>query len=164
MDSYAVILFKEVRFAIHAEHTLKKKGFSVVLVAPPPGVRRGCDLSVKVEASQQLDIIRQLDKDGISYIDLAAFTGGQGAVELTTSKDMGRFIMVRSGNMKLTFAKDSGVIVNISGGGCPDIPYIAGQLINTSVNGGKSPMEHGSSLCAFLLDRALSEAKRYLQV
>ncbi|NJD76171.1 MAG: DUF3343 domain-containing protein [Candidatus Methanoperedens sp.] len=156
----AVILFDEAGKAIRSEYILKKRGFSATLVAPPRGIRRGCDLSVKVEDSQQLQAIRLLDSEGISYLDLAAFTGGQGPVQLTTRKDIGEFIMVRSGNMKLTFSKDSGIIVNISGGGCPDIPYIANHLTNASLAEAESPLLFGTSLCAYLLDRALVEAKR----
>jgi hypothetical protein len=33
--------------------------------------------------------------------------------------------MIRAANMKLTVDKDTMVIVNISGGGCPDVPYLA---------------------------------------
>ncbi len=156
----AIVLFKEARSAIRAEYVLKKQGFAVMLIAPPPGLRRGCDLSVKVNAAQQLQIMQKLDNEGIPYLDLVAFTGGQGPVELTTKKDFGRFVMVRSGNIKLTFSKESGYIVNISGGGCPDIPYIARKLINTNLRSAVSPLELGSSLCAYLLDRALLEAKR----
>ncbi len=156
----AVILFGEAGKAIRAEYILKKRGFPATLVAPPPGIRRGCDLSVKVEDSQQLQVMQILDSEGISYLDLAAFTGGQGPVQLTERKDLGEFVMVRAGNMKLTFSKDSGIIVNISGGGCPDIPYIANHLINVSLAEARSPLVMGTSLCAYLLDRALIEAKR----
>ncbi len=153
----AVILFDEAGKAIRAEHVLKKQGFSATLVAPPAGIRRGCDLSVEVDDSSQLQAVQILGKEGIPYLDLAAFTGGHGPVQLTGRKDLGGFVMVRAGNMKLTFSKGSGIIVNISGGGCPDIPHIARQLINTHVMEAASP---GTSLCAYLLDRALAEAKR----
>lgn len=155
-----VILFDRAGDAIRAEYILNKHGLSVTLVAPPPGIRRGCDLSVKVDDAQQLQAMRLLDNEGITYLDLAAFTGGQGPVQLTTRKDIGEFVMVRAGNMKLTFSKGSGAIVNISGGGCPDIPCIAEQLINTNVTKAKSPLIIGTSLCAYMLDRALAEAKR----
>jgi len=37
--------------------------------------------------------------------------------------------MVRAANMKLTIDKKTRMIVNISGGGCPDVPYLASQMI-----------------------------------
>ncbi len=160
LDKSAIILFENSRNAIRAEYVLKKQGFSVNLVAPPPKIRKGCDISVKVDAKQQIYIMKVLDKEGISYIDLIAFTGEQAPVELTTIKEFEDYFMVRSGNMKITVSKENGTIVNISGGGCPDIPYIAQQIINTNVVSAVRPIDLGSSLCAYLLDRAFLEAKR----
>jgi len=37
--------------------------------------------------------------------------------EICRVKDFGEYIMVRAANMKITFDKESGIIVNISGGG-----------------------------------------------
>ncbi len=159
-DSSATILFEHSKSAIRAEYILKKHGFKVMLAAPPPDIRKGCDLSVMVDAGQQIDVMKLLDNECIYYIDLIAYTCGQKPVELTTKKEIDGFIMVKSGNMKLTFSKTNGDIVNVSGGGCPDIPYIAQQLINTNLASPIKPLDIGSSLCAYLLDRALSEAKR----
>jgi hypothetical protein len=155
-----ILLFEHSRSAIRAEYILKKHGFEVFLATPPPDIRKGCDLSVMVEASEQIDVIKLLDNECISFIDLVAFTDGQKPVELTTIKEIDGFIMVKSGNMKLTFSKTSGDIVNISGGGCPDIPYISMQLMNANVVSARRPLDIGSSMCAYLLDRALLEAKR----
>ncbi|MBW6518437.1 MAG: DUF3343 domain-containing protein [ANME-2 cluster archaeon] len=156
----AILLFEHSRSAIRAEYILKKHGFEVILTTPPPDIRKGCDLSVMVDAGQQIDAMRLLDRECISYIDLVAFTGGQKPVELSTQKEIDGFIMVKSGNMKLTFSRTSGVIVNISGGGCPDIPSISKQLINTNLATAVRPLDIGYSMCAYLLDRAMFEAKR----
>ena len=155
----ALVLFDNANTAIRAEYMLKKDGFEVSLAAPPPGIRKGCDLGVKVEPSHQIEVMKCLDEKNIYYIDLIGFTGGSEHVEFTTFKELDGHIMVKSGNMKLTFKKDNGMIVNISGGGCPDIPYLAKRLVNTKLNSAPDPMGIGHSLCAYLLDRALREAK-----
>ncbi len=154
-----LVLFDDANTAIRAEYALKKDGFKVSLAAPPKDIRKGCDLGVQVEPSHQIEVMKCLDEKKIYYIDLIGFTGGAEHVEFTTFKELDGFIMVKSGNMKLTFKKDSGMIVNISGGGCPDIPYLAKQLVNTKLNSAPYPMDIGHSLCAYLLDRALRKAK-----
>jgi hypothetical protein len=65
--------------------------------------------------------------------------------------------MVKTGNMKLTFNKESGVIVNTSGGGCPDIPYLHAELIDKILTEAPRPRDIGFTLCALMLDRALEE-------
>ena len=154
-----LVLFDDANTAIRAEYALKKDGFKVSLAAPPKDIRKGCDLGVQVEPSHQIEVMKCLDEKKIYYIDLIGFTGGAEHVEFTTFKDLDGHIMVKSGNMKLTFKKDNGMIVNISGGGCPDIPYLAKRLVNTKLNSAPNPMGIGHSLCAYLLDRALREAK-----
>lgn len=158
-----LVLFDDANTAIRAEYALKKDGFKVSLAAPPKDIRKGCDLGVQVEPSHQIEVMKCLDEKKIYYIDLIGFTGGAEHVELTTFKELDGFIMVKSGNMKLTFKKDSGMIVNISGGGCPDIPYLAKQLVNTKLNSAPYPMDIGHSLCAYLLDRALRRAIMYME-
>ncbi|MEI3479685.1 MAG: hypothetical protein V8Q84_12080 [Bilophila sp.] len=44
-------------------------------------------------------------------------------------------VMVRAANMKITVERASGTIVNVSGGGCPDVPYLAALL--TGVHRGR---------------------------
>ena len=66
--------------------------------------------------------------------------------------------MVKAANMKLTFARETGNIVNISGGGCPDIPYLHARLIDQPLTSAPRPKDIGFTLCALMLDRALEEA------
>jgi hypothetical protein len=65
--------------------------------------------------------------------------------------------MVKAGNMKITFEKKSGVIVNVSGGGCPDIPYLHAELIDKRLSEAQRPKDLGYTLCALNLDRAFDE-------
>ncbi|WP_180371606.1 hypothetical protein [Neomoorella thermoacetica] len=60
--------------------------------------------------------------------------------------------------MKLVFDKKAGVIVNISGGGCPDIPYLYTRLVGTPLDGAPRPREVSYTLCALMLDRTLEKA------
>jgi hypothetical protein len=62
--------------------------------------------------------------------------------------------------MKLTFANKSGVIVNTSGGGCPDIPQLHAELIDKPLTEAPRPRDVGFTLCALMLDRALEECLR----
>ena len=54
-------------------------------------------------------------------------------------KDFGRYLMVQAANMKLTVEKESLTIVNISGGGCPDVPYLAEQMVGKSLERSSEP-------------------------
>ncbi len=44
--------------------------------------------------------------------------------------------MVRAANMKLTIDKASRRIVNVSGGGCPDVPYLAQEMVGQTLENG----------------------------
>ena len=68
--------------------------------------------------------------------------------------------MVRAANMKLTFEKESQKIVNISGGGCSDVPYLAQEMIGKTLSEAPSPREIGYTLCAYSLAIAFEEAKK----
>jgi hypothetical protein len=71
--------------------------------------------------------------------------------------DFDDWLMVKAANMKLTFEKQSGKIVNTSGGGCPDIPYLHAEVLDKRVDEVPRPTEIGYTLCALMLDRALEE-------
>ena len=43
-----LVLFGEVQEAIKAEKVLKSADYTVKLVAPPPELRKGCDLAVEI--------------------------------------------------------------------------------------------------------------------
>ena len=72
--------------------------------------------------------------------------------------DFGKWVMVKAGNMKLSFEKGSGLIVNISGGGCPDIPYLNAEMVDKTLASAPHPNELGYTLCATMLQRAYEEA------
>ena len=49
---------------------------------------------------------------------------------------------------------------NVSGGGCPDVPYLAGLLVGQNVAKAEAPRLHGQTLCSYALQRAFEEARR----
>ena len=81
-------------------------------------------------------------------------------MDLFQTKDFGDYLMVRAANMKITVARDSLRIVNISGGGCPDVPYLAQAMIGKSLAEAPRPRELGHTLCGYALDLAYEELLR----
>lgn len=81
-------------------------------------------------------------------------------VELFKTKDFGKYLMVQAANMKLTVEKESLTIVNISGGGCPDVPYLAEEMVGKSLHEAPSPREIGHTLCGYALQLAYEEMRR----
>ena len=81
-------------------------------------------------------------------------------VSLFQVKDFGAYLMVRAANMKLTIAKADGSIVNISGGGCPDVPYLAQKMVGRTLETAPLPRDIGHTLCAYALQLAYEEMQR----
>ena len=81
-------------------------------------------------------------------------------VDLFQVTDFGHHLMVRAAYMKLTVDKDALTIVNISGGGCPDVPYLAEQMVGKHLAQAPSPREIGHTLCGYALQLAFEEMKR----
>jgi hypothetical protein len=153
-----LVLFSVVRQALEGDRVLREAGYRVRLVAPPAQLRKGCDLAVEVNLAEKPGIERRLGQAGISYLGLEPLkTGTSTLLEVVTVTDFGSWLMVRAGNMKLTFDKESGQIVNTSGGGCPDIPYLYTELVGRSLNEAPRPRDTGFTLCALMLERALEE-------
>jgi hypothetical protein len=65
--------------------------------------------------------------------------------------EIGDFVMCTTGNMKITIDKKEHRIVNVSGGGCPDIPHVAHQLQDVRIEEAANPIDIGNSLCTFML-------------
>ena len=153
-----LILFVDVSNAIKAEKVLKDAQYTVRLVAPPAELRKGCDLAIEINLVEQVGIKRLLDQKNIAYTSIDPLKiGTSKLLEIVKVIDFGDWVMVRAGNMKLTFDKKSGIIVNVSGGGCPDIPYLHTEMIGKQLNEAPRPRDIGFTLCALMLDRALEE-------
>jgi hypothetical protein len=153
-----LVLFLDVQDAMKAEQVLKKAGYAVKLVAPPPALRKGCDLALEINLVEQPGIERLLKQRDVTYVNVTPLkTGTSELLEIVKVTDFGNWVMVKAGNMKITFDKDSGVIVNTSGGGCPDIPHLHAELVGKLLTEVPRPRDIGYTLCALMLGRALEE-------
>ena len=155
-----LVLFLDVHAAMQAEKVLKKAGYQTRLVAPPPQLRKGCDLAVEVNLVEQPGIERVLHQNDVAFTGVRPSTVGTAPLlEVVKITDFGQWVMVKAGNMKITCDKASGEIVNFSGGGCPDIPYMHAKLVHQPVLKAPRPREIGFTLCALNAERALEECQ-----
>ena len=115
-------------------------------------------MAVEINLVEQPGIERLLKQKDVAYISIDPLkTATSELLDIVKITDFGNWVMVIAGNMKLTFDKESGIIVNTSGGGCPDIPYLHAELIGKQLTEALRPRDIGFTLCALMLDRALEE-------
>ncbi|MCJ7769155.1 MAG: DUF3343 domain-containing protein [Dehalococcoidales bacterium] len=153
-----IIIFKDVSQAITAEKVIKGAGYEIKLIAPPPELRMGCDLALEINLVERPGIERLLKEKDAYYVNIFPLMKGTAPLcEIIKITDYGQWTMVKAGNMKMAFDKDRGIIVNISGGGCPDIPYLHAEMVDKKLTEAPRPKELGYTLCAVMLDLALEE-------
>ena len=158
-DGEGLLLFVQVPDAMKAEKILKNSGYIIKLVAPPPALRKGCDLALQINLVEQPGIERTLKEKDAEYIEITPLKNeNQEILGIVKITDFDNAVMIKAGNMKLTFDRKSGVILNISGGGCPDIPYLYTELIDKKITEAPRPKDIGFTLCALMLERALDES------
>jgi len=156
-----ILVFENTSEVIRAESTLKNKGCDIRVMGPPPEVRTGCDMVIEFALIEQMNILRNLEESRIKPVQVIAVNSPLlQPLDLFNIKDFGQFLMVRAANMKITIDKETKIIVNISGGGCPDIPYLAAQMIDKHLDEAPSPREIGHTLCGYALHLAFEEVKR----
>lgn len=130
-----ILVFENTSEVIQAETVLKQKGWDIHVMGPPPEVRRGCDLVIEFPLIEELRIVDVLRKEGIPPLQVVPVTSPLlQPVDIFQIKDFGRYLMVRAANMKLTVDKTARTIVNISGGGCPDVPCLASSMIGHTID------------------------------
>jgi hypothetical protein len=162
-EALGLFLFDEVPSALAAERALKAAGYTISLVAPPHHLRAGCDLAVAIPRVEQVGAERVLADAGVATREWVDDTEGTAQVcDLVTTVDFGQWLMVRAGNMKIVVEKASGTIVNTSGGGCPDIPYLNLEMVGLTVAEAPRPKDKGYTLCGLMLDHAYLEARAQL--
>ena len=149
-----LVLFDSVEEAMSGERALKADGVENRLVAPPPELRRGCDLALEINLVEKPAVERMLRSRQVPFIDILPMKGDAELLQVVQVTDFGEAVMVKAGNMKLTFDKSSGVVLNISGGGCPDIPYLHAEMLDKPLDRAPRPKEMGHTLCSLMLDRA----------
>lgn len=146
---------------IRAESLLKEAGLDVQVKGPPPEVRTGCDLAIEFPLIAQLKVSQILSDAAIDPLDILPLQDLLlEPVSLYNIKDFGDYLMVRAANMKITLAKSDRRIVNVSGGGCPDVPYLAEKLVGKALGEAPQPRQFGSTLCAYALQMAYEELQR----
>jgi hypothetical protein len=155
----AIVLLKDVRETMKAERLLKTQKYDVKIVAPPPEVRIGCDLAIEISLVDSFGVQNSLRNNGINPINVVPLSNIQlKPLEIVKEVDFGDYLMVKGGHMKLTFDKRNGEIVNISGGGCPDIPFLALSMVGKTLEETRRPDELGYTLCAYMLEKAYERA------
>ena len=156
-----IVVFEHTSEVIRAESILKNNGWRIRVMGPPPEIRSGCDLVIEFPLIEELNILRTLRRDGIVPLETVPVSSPLlQPVDLFQIKDFGRYLMVRAANMKLTIEKETSSIVNISGGGCPDVPYLAQEMVGKSLSETPSPREIGHTLCGYALQLAYEEMTR----
>ncbi|MFZ5584540.1 MAG: DUF3343 domain-containing protein [Thermodesulfobacteriota bacterium] len=156
-----LLVFDNTSEVIRAEGVLKLGGWPIRVMGPPPEIRTGCDLVIEFPLIEKLDILRALNEAGLAPLSAVPVSGPLlEPVDLFQVKDFGRHLMVRAANMKITVDRQSGVIVNISGGGCPDVPYLADQMVGRRLAEAPSPRQIGHTLCGYALELAFQEMRR----
>jgi hypothetical protein len=155
-----ILAFENTSEVIRAESVLKSKGWKIRVMGPPPEIRSGCDLVIEFPLIEELNILRTLQEEDVCPLQVVPVTSPLlQPVDLFQTKDFGRYLMVRAANMKLTVDKETQMIVNISGGGCPDVPYLAREMIGKSLSEAPSPREIGHTLCGYALQLAYEEMR-----
>jgi len=155
------LVFENTSEVIRAESLLKAQGWAIRVMGPPPEIRSGCDLVIEFPLIEVLKIQRTLDEAGIVPLQIVPVTSPLlQPVDLFQTKDYGEYLMVRAANMKLTVEKKTLIIANISGGGCPDVPFLAEEMVGKHLSEAPSPRDIGHTLCGYALQLAFEEVKR----
>jgi len=153
--------FENTSEVIKAESLIKGKGWRVRVMGPPPELRTGCDLVIEFPLVEQLNILRLLEENKLTPLEVVPVDDPLlKPVDLFKTTDYGQYLMVRAANMKLTIDKKSMQIVNVSGGGCPDVPYLGAILVGKDLREAPPPRDVGHTLCGYALQLAYEEMRR----
>jgi len=153
-----ILVFENTSEVIKAENALKSEGLDIRVMGPPPDLRSGCDLVIEFPLIIELEILRILSAVDLKPLQAVPVTSVLlEPVDILHTRDYGKYLMVRAANMKITVAKESLIIVNISGGGCPDVPYLAEKMVNKYLPDAPNPREIGFTLCAYALQIAYDQ-------
>jgi hypothetical protein len=161
MKDRGILVFENTGEVIRAENRLAQTGWKIRVMGPPPEIRTGCDLVIEFPLIEKLEILRILEAGGIVPLQAVPVSSPLlEPVDIFFTTDYGRFLMVRAANMKITVEKETRTVVNISGGGCPDVPYLAAEMIGKSLGEAPSPRSIGHTLCGYALQLAYEEIVR----
>lgn len=161
LSNRAILVFHHTSEVIRAEELLKAARIPVSVKGPPPELRTGCDLVIEFPLTSQLEVTRILARAKLEPLQILPLQNLLlEPVNLYHVKDFGDFLMVRAANMKITLDKRNRRIVNVSGGGCPDVPYLAESLVGRTLDEAPPPRTLGHTLCGYALQLAYEELVR----
>ena len=156
-----ILIFENTSEVIRAENVLKAEGWDVKVKGPPPEIRTGCDMVIEFPLMEELNVRRLLDKAGVPPLKVVPVLSTLlEPMNLFHAKDFGDHLMIRAANMKLTVDKRTMTIVNVSGGGCPDVPFLAQEMVGKPLLKAWSPRDIGHTLCGYALELAYQEMLR----
>lgn len=154
------LVFQHTGEVIRAERLLREAGLAVEVKGPPPELRTGCDMVLVFDLMREPLARQTLRAAGLEPRCVPVRDTLLEPVSLFQVRDYGKWFMVRAANMKITVERASGTIVNVSGGGCPDVPYLAALLTGQCIRDAEAPTVRGQTLCSYSLQRAFEEARR----
>lgn len=158
---HGFLVFQHTGEVIQAERVLREAGFAVEVKGPPPELRTGCDMVIVFDLMQEPPVRAALEAARLEPVRLVPVRDALlEPVSLFHVRDYGDWFMVRAANMKITVERATGKIVNVSGGGCPDVPYLAALLTGQHIGDAEEPRVSGRTLCSYSLQRAFEEARR----
>lgn len=153
------LVYQHTGEVIQAEKILKAAGIAVEVKGPPPDLQSGCDLVIVFPLMYEAAVLAALGN--LKPLTIKPMAHGLlEPVSLFQITDYGCWLMVRAANLKITVEKVSQTIVNISGGGCPDVPYLAQALWGKTLAQAPEPLSLGQTLCCYSLQKALDEMRR----
>lgn len=157
------LTFTDIKDVFKSADLLKASGYAITIKAKPETVDKGCELVVEFPSILGLAVLRLLQDNELKPLDTAFvnYAGAEPASILTT-KDFDPYIIVRASSVKLVVDKRNHEIVNVSGGGCPDVPYLSARLVGKKLWEAPEPRSIGSTLCGYSLQLAFDAMKRIL--
>ncbi len=156
-----LLVFENTSEVIRSENILQKGGWPIRVMGPPPEIRSGCDLVIEFPLISGLEIVRALGAQNVAPLKVVPVSDGLlEPVSIFFSRDYGDFLMIQAANMKITVDKRDLTVVNISGGGCPDVPYLAAQMVGRRLDEVPEPRGIGHTLCGYALQLAFEEITR----
>lgn len=156
-----LLIYHSTGEVIRAENLLRAAGLEVAVKGPPPDLRQGCDMVIEFPLVQEMQVRETLETNNLAPLRVAAAHDHLlEPVSLFHVKEYGEYLMVRAANMKITVDRRDRRIVNVSGGGCPDVPYLAEMLVGEILDEAPEPRNLGRTLCGYALQLAFQEVSR----
>lgn len=163
LSDRGLLAFAHTGDVIRAERLLREQGLDIDVKGPPPQMRTGCDMVVVFPLISQAAVLASLKTAGLEPEQVvSAHDVLLEPVSLFQSSRLDHWLMVRAANMKITVDCRDKRIVNISGGGCPDVPWLAHCLCGRTLDTAPEPLSLGQTLCCYSLQKAFEEIRRQL--